>query len=233
VIVLALRFFDIGGVKVDDFPLASSLFKYHCAASNRVRKVIQMESGDGSVLKYLNVQISRLEVEIGRRALSRPNALKDLPKRCLNFSAAGGSICALRWKVNSRVISKTISEGFPVKIVAARNAVRVRRTVVSVAQRGMVKCPAGFFWGVRLPKKGTTLPIRRRAKCDVSAEPSGTRCNGWILQLQQFTQPLRLCPRYRNFRLPLVIHLQQVARLQPRHHFLDVIDVDQIASVRA
>ena len=94
VIVLVLRLFNIGSVKMGDFPFASSLFKYHCAASDRVRKVVQMESGDGSVTKDLNLQINGLEVEIGRRALSRSDALKDLPKRCLDFGAAGGSGCA-------------------------------------------------------------------------------------------------------------------------------------------
>ena len=124
VIVLVLRLFNIGSVKMDDFPFASSLFKYHCTASDRVRKVVQMESGDGSVTKDLNVQINRLEVKIGRRALSRSDALKDLPKRCLDFSATGGSGCALRRKVDGRVISKTLSEGFPVKIRERREEFR-------------------------------------------------------------------------------------------------------------
>jgi hypothetical protein len=49
-----------------------------------------------------------------------------------------------------------------------------------------------------------------------------------LSQFQQFPQPLRLRARHRNLAGPFVIHFQNVARLEPRHHFLDVVDVHQI-----
>jgi hypothetical protein len=109
---------------MDDFPFASPPFQNHGAAPNHVGHVVQMKGGNGGVTKELHIQICRVEVEIRRRDVGCSDALKDLPKRCLDFCAAGGSICSLRWKIHSRVVGKGISKGFPVKIREGREEFR-------------------------------------------------------------------------------------------------------------
>jgi hypothetical protein len=52
------------------------------------------------------------------------------------------------------------------------------------------------------------------------------------LQLEQFAHAFDLRAAHRNFRLLLIVHFQHVAGLEPRHHFLDVVNVHQIRAVR-
>ena len=54
-----------------------------------------------------------------------------------------------------------------------------------------------------------------------------------FLQIKQLPQPLSLRPAHRNLRLLSVIHSQLVARLEPRHHFANMVDVDHKAAMRA
>jgi len=51
--------------------------------------------------------------------------------------------------------------------------------------------------------------------------------------LDQLSQPLRLRPTHRHLALLFVIHLQHVTRLEPRHHFLDVLNANQVRPVRS
>src|SRR5207245_8818652 len=47
------------------------------------------------------------------------------------------------------------------------------------------------------------------------------------------SQPFCLGSADGNLRLLFIRHFEHVAGLEPRHHFLDAVDVDQIRSVRA
>src|SRR6266849_9989531 len=53
------------------------------------------------------------------------------------------------------------------------------------------------------------------------------------LHLQQLAQPFCLRAADGNLRLLFIRHFEHVAGLEPRHHFLDAVDVDQVRSVRA
>src|SRR5579871_6092314 len=53
------------------------------------------------------------------------------------------------------------------------------------------------------------------------------------LQLEQFAEAARLDAAYRYLGVLLVVHAELVARLEPRHHFLDPVDVDQVGTVHA
>src|ERR1700743_3292723 len=52
------------------------------------------------------------------------------------------------------------------------------------------------------------------------------------LKLEKLPQPTRLRSAHRNLRLLLVIHAQLIAALEPRHNFLDVIDIHNIGAMR-
>src|SRR5579864_4312545 len=53
------------------------------------------------------------------------------------------------------------------------------------------------------------------------------------LEPKQFAQALGLGAADGNFSLFFVVHSQLVGALEPGHHFLDVIDVDQVRAVGA
>src|ERR1700742_4678822 len=52
------------------------------------------------------------------------------------------------------------------------------------------------------------------------------------LKLEKLPQPTRLRSAHRNLRLLLIIHAQLIAALEPRHNFLDVIDIHNIGAMR-
>src|SRR5208282_280579 len=50
------------------------------------------------------------------------------------------------------------------------------------------------------------------------------------LQLKEFAEALGLRAGNGDFGLAFVVHLEHVARFEPRNHFLDVIDVDEVGA---
>ena len=53
-----------------------------------------------------------------------------------------------------------------------------------------------------------------------------------LLQIKQLPQPLGLRPAHRDLRLPLVVHAQLITRLEPRHHFANVVDIHHKSAMR-
>jgi hypothetical protein len=53
------------------------------------------------------------------------------------------------------------------------------------------------------------------------------------LELQQLAETLGLGPRHGNLGGALVVHLEHVTGLEPRHDFLDVVDIHQEGAMRA
>ena len=51
------------------------------------------------------------------------------------------------------------------------------------------------------------------------------------LEVEQLAQALGLGAADRNLSLLFVVHAQLVGALEPGHHFLDVIDIDQIGAM--
>ena len=54
-----------------------------------------------------------------------------------------------------------------------------------------------------------------------------------MLETEEFAQSLGLGAADRNFSLLLVIHAQLIGALEPRHNFLDAVDVHQVGAVGA
>src|ERR1022692_3388312 len=70
-------------------------------------------------------------------------------------------------------------------------------------------------------------PAPSRGRRTVDYPPSSA------LQLEQFPQPPRLYPAYRDFGVLFIVHAELIARLEPGHHFLDAVDVHQIGAMHA
>src|SRR5258706_7868908 len=71
---------------------------------------------------------------------------------------------------------------------------------------------------------GGWLMVKTESKAKTVDNPS--------LQSKQFAQALGLRAGDGNLRLLLVVHAQLVAALEPRHHFLDAIDVHHKTAMR-
>src|SRR5437899_6130798 len=115
---------------------------------------------------------------------------------------------------------------------------------------------AGKFTPIKkstTPHNNTTMPcgrpaipmnfsgrIRETPPRSIAARAAYTRIvpmrfmrGDFELQFEQFAQAPDLGAADGNFGLLLVVHFQHVAGFEPRHHFLDVMNVHQVRAVRA
>ena len=103
-----------------------------------------------------------------------------------------------------------------------RRDASLRMTTLSERRGELVRalvffCSAGF------------QPALADSPSEISSNGCATQTG---LHLQQFAEALGLRAADRNFRLLLIVHFQHVARLEPGKHFLDVVDIHQMRTMR-
>ena len=74
---------------------------------------------------------------------------------------------------------------------------------------------------------------KRAQRQEMSASGKPLTNKHGSLHLQQFAEAFGLRAADRDLGAALIGHFKHVARLEPRHDFLDVVDVDQVGAVRA
>lgn len=119
-------------------------------------------------------------------------------------------------------------------------ALEERRTGFAASQRSDEPSlrESYYFWLSTARRGGllTPVPVLGNASAGIDRRASEAQeldcgTDSAHLQLKQFPQPPRLYPTYRNLGVLLVVHAKLVARLKPRYHFLDPVDIHQVRAV--
>jgi hypothetical protein len=119
-------------------------------------------------------------------------------------------------------------------------ALEERRTGFAASQRSDEPSlrESYYFWLSTARRGGllTPVPVLGNASAGIDRRASEAQeldcgTDSAHLQLKQFPQPPRLYPTNRNLGVLLVVHAKLVARLKPRYHFLDPVDIHQVRAV--